>query len=195
MRKIGAFMLLAILMVSVAAAEDKPEVNVKTMPPSVIKTVPQAGDTAVDPSTKEIRVTFSKDMLTERMWSVCQISKETFPKIVGNIHYLDDKRTCVIPVTLKPGKTYVLWFNKGRFNSFRDTGNNPSVPYLLVFQTKKVTIQTPFAEDQAVGKYARKEAFLARHYELSSDRRRGAPAKTLWMASMTLKAFFRMVEM
>ena len=29
-----------------------------------------------------------------------------------------------------------LWFNQGRFNSFRDTDNNPAVPYLLVFQTK-----------------------------------------------------------
>jgi RNA polymerase sigma-70 factor (ECF subfamily) len=37
---------------------------------------------------------------------------------------------------LEPGKTYVLWFNQGRFNSFRDTDNNPAVPYLLVFQTK-----------------------------------------------------------
>jgi len=31
---------------------------------------------------------------------------------------------------------YVLWFNRARFNSFRDTDNNPAVPYLLVFQTK-----------------------------------------------------------
>ena len=29
-----------------------------------------------------------------------------------------------------------VWFNQGRFNSFRDTDNNPAVPYLLVFQTK-----------------------------------------------------------
>jgi hypothetical protein len=137
MRKIGAFILLAILMGSVALAEDKPQISVKTMPPSVIKTVPQAGDTAVDPATKEIRVAFSKDMLTERMWSVCQISRETFPKIAGDIHYLDDRRTCVIPVTLEPGKTYVLWFNTAKLNSFRDADNNPSVPYLLVFQTKK----------------------------------------------------------
>jgi hypothetical protein len=39
-------------------------------------------------------------------------------------------------VKLEPGKTYVLWFNRGQFNSFRDTDNNPAVPYLLVFQTK-----------------------------------------------------------
>jgi RNA polymerase sigma-70 factor (ECF subfamily) len=134
--------LIAILLAMTAltavalAAEDKPA-TVQTMPPSVVKTVPQAGDTAVDPALKEISVTFSKDMKTERMWAICQISDETFPaKGAGDIHYLGDKRTCVFPVKLQPGKTYVLWFNRGKFNSFRDTANNPAVPYLLVFQTK-----------------------------------------------------------
>jgi hypothetical protein len=130
-------MLVALLVVGVAAAQDKTEVTVRTMPPSVIKTVPQAGNTEVDPSFKEIAVTFSKDMLTDRMWAVCQISKESFPKTGKNIHYLKDKRTCVVPVTLEPEKTYVLWFNRGKFNSFRDTNNNPAVPYLLVFRTGK----------------------------------------------------------
>jgi RNA polymerase sigma-70 factor (ECF subfamily) len=112
------------------------EPSVKSMPPSVVKTIPEAGSANVDPSLTEIRVTFSKDMMTERMWSVCQISKETFPQ-VGDIHYASDKRTCVVPVKLEPGKTYVLWFNRGQFNSFRDTRNNPSVPYMLVFETRK----------------------------------------------------------
>jgi hypothetical protein len=41
-----------------------------------------------------------------------------------------------IPVKLVPGKTYVLWFNRGQFNSFRDADNHPAVPYQLVFQAK-----------------------------------------------------------
>jgi hypothetical protein len=120
-----------------AATPATKEITLKTMPPSVVKTVPQAGDTAVDPALKEIAVTFSKDMKTNRMWAVCQISKETYPETAGQIHYLPDQRTCVVPVKLEPGKTYVLWFNRGQFNSFRDTENNPSVPYLLVFKTRK----------------------------------------------------------
>ena len=135
MRIVSAWVLIAMVAAGAARAEDQ-EVTVKTMPPSVVKTIPQAGDTAVDPATKEIRVTFSKDMLTDRMWAVVQTSKETFPTVDGKIHYLDDQRTCVIPVKLEPGKTYVLWFNRAQFNSFRDTDNNPAVPYLLVFQTK-----------------------------------------------------------
>lgn len=112
------------------------EITWDTLPPAVVRTVPQAGSTDVDPALKEITVTFSKDMLTERMWAVVRISNETFPKTGKNIHYRNDKRTCVIPVDLEPDKTYVMWFNKGRFNSFRDTENNPAVPYLLVFKTK-----------------------------------------------------------
>ena len=137
MRYIGMSVLAAIFVAGVAEAQEKTEISVQSMPPSVIKTVPQAGGTEVDPSLKEITVTFSKDMLTDRMWAVCQISKETVPKTGKNIHYLKDKRTCVVPVTLEPEKTYVLWFNRGKFDSFRDTKNNPAVPYLLVFRTGK----------------------------------------------------------
>ncbi len=135
MQTMSAWVLIVAVAAVAAGAEDE-SVTVKSLPPSVVKTVPQAGDTAVDPATKEISVTFSKDMLTDRMWAVVQTSKKTFPTIDGKIHYLDDKRTCVAPVKLEPGKTYVLWFNQGRFNSFRDNDNNPAVPYLLVFQTK-----------------------------------------------------------
>jgi hypothetical protein len=135
MRAMSAWVLIVAVAAVAAGAEDE-NVTVKSMPPSVVKTIPQAGDTAVDPVTKEIQVTFSKDMLTDRMWAVVQTSKTTFPTVDGKIHYLDDKRTCVVPVKLEPGKTYVLWFNRAQFNSFRDTDNNPAVPYLLVFQTK-----------------------------------------------------------
>ena len=133
---IGAVLATAFV-ASLTGAEKPAEVSVKAMPPSVVKTIPQAGDTAVDPALKEISVTFSKDMITDRMWSFCQISKETYPETAGKTHYLEDKRTCVMPVKLAPGKTYVVWLNRGQFNSFRDTDNHPSVPYLLVFETRK----------------------------------------------------------
>ncbi|QDT44724.1 hypothetical protein Pan241w_48400 [Gimesia alba] len=119
-----------------AGRSEAQEITWDSLPPSVVKTVPQAGSTDVDPDLKEISVTFSKDMLTDRMWAVVQISKALFPKTRKGIHYLDDQRTCVIPVDLEPGKMYVMWFNRGRYNSFRDTENNPAVPYLLVFKTK-----------------------------------------------------------
>lgn len=137
LKQIAVVVLTMTLAAGVGAAERPKEVSVKSMAPSVVKTVPEAGDTAVDPSLKEIRVTFSKEMMTDRMWSFCQISKETFPENAGPIHYLEDKRTCVMPVKLEPGKAYVVWVNRGQFNSFRDVSNNPAVPYLLTFETRR----------------------------------------------------------
>ena len=112
-------------------------INVETMPPSVIKTFPQAGDTGVDPSLTEIRATFSKDMQTNKMWSWCAHSPGTFPEIdQTKIRFLADKRTCVLPVKLKAGKTYVIWINTQKYNYFKDKNGNSAIPYLLVFQTQ-----------------------------------------------------------
>jgi RNA polymerase sigma-70 factor (ECF subfamily) len=71
-------------------------------------------------------------------WSWAMHSPETFPKMNGNPKYLEDKRTCVLPVKLEPGKTYAIWVNSGeKYTNFKDAGGRPSVPYLLVFETKK----------------------------------------------------------
>ena len=114
-------------------------VSVRALPPDVVKTFPVAGDTKVDPTISEVRVTFSKDMMTEEMWSWVIHTRESFPKIVGKVRYLADGRTCVAPVKLEPGRKYAIWFNSPNYkhNAFRDQGNNPAIPYLLVFETRK----------------------------------------------------------
>jgi hypothetical protein len=53
--------LISILLLSVAALAQ--EISIEKLPPSVVKTVPQCGDTSVNPALSEISVTFSKDML------------------------------------------------------------------------------------------------------------------------------------
>jgi hypothetical protein len=111
-------------------------VAVESLPPVVVRTVPQSGDLAVDPTLKEISVTFSKDMTTVEMWSWAEITPDSFPKLAGKPHYLGDRRTCVLPVKLEPGKTYAIWVNSARYDNFRDQGNRPAVPYLLVFRTR-----------------------------------------------------------
>lgn len=85
--------------------------------------------------TAEIRVTFSKPM-KDNSWSWSQISNETFPQGTGKPRYLKDGKTCVLPVKLEPGKTYVLWLNSQKFRNFKDKDGQPAVPYLLVFETK-----------------------------------------------------------
>jgi RNA polymerase sigma-70 factor (ECF subfamily) len=119
-----------------AGKDDEEHSSVKSSPPVVVKTVPAAGDTKVDAATtKEIRVTFSKDM-ADQSWSWSQISRESFPETTGKPRYDADKRTCILPVKLKPGKTYVLWLNPPKFQGFRDADGLPAVFYPLVFETK-----------------------------------------------------------
>jgi hypothetical protein len=114
------------------SAEQKP-FSVAAMPPVVVKTVPEAGDTKVDPSMKEIKITFSKRM-TNKSWSwVGDIGSWTN----GQPRYLADGRTCVLPVKLEPGQVYAVWLNSEKFGNFKDTKGQAAVPYLLVFETAK----------------------------------------------------------
>ncbi len=101
--------------------------------PVVVRTVPQAGDQAVDPGLDEIRVTFSKDMM-DQSWAWVQISPSTFPELRGAAY--EDARTNVGSVTLEPEHTYVIWLNYDPdYMSFMDTQGNAAVPYLLTFRT------------------------------------------------------------
>jgi RNA polymerase sigma-70 factor (ECF subfamily) len=121
------------LFASVAGADD---ITLGSVPPVVVKTVPQAGSGDVDPKLAEIKVTFSKDM-ADGTWSWSTLSQESFPKVDGKPKYLADKRTCVLPVKLEPGKTYAIWVNSANFGNFKDADGQSAVPYLLVFRTKK----------------------------------------------------------
>jgi RNA polymerase sigma-70 factor (ECF subfamily) len=127
--------LLAIVMScgTTWAADAKEKPSVQNLPPVVVKTVPQAGDTKVDPAIKEIKVTFSKKM-TDGSWSWAGADESW---TAGKPHYLPDGKTCVLPVKLEPGKTYVVWANSPSFGNFKDTKGRSSLPYLLVFETKE----------------------------------------------------------
>lgn len=135
MAMLGVMLVLGLTgLYAAGPAAEKP--SVESMPPVVVKTVPEAGDTKVDArKVDQIHVTFSKDM-QDGSWSWTQISDETFPKVTGEIHYKPDKRTCVLPCKLEPGQTYVLWLNSEKFGNFKDREGRAAVPYLLVFETK-----------------------------------------------------------
>lgn len=113
------------------------DLTVESAPPVVVKTVPQAGSDDVDAaSVKAIKVTFSKDMTDNKSWSWSTAFADSVPKADGKPSYEADKRTCVLPVKLEPGKTYAIWVNSEKFRNFKDAGGRPAVPYLLVFKTK-----------------------------------------------------------
>jgi hypothetical protein len=133
-RSAVVFVALVSWLAGTAALAD--DVTLESVPPAVVKTVPEAGADGVDPKLTEIKATFSKDM-QDGSWSWATASKESFPKLDGKPKYLSDKRTCVLPVKLEPGKTYAIWLNSVKFDSFKDTEGRSAVPYLLVFRTKK----------------------------------------------------------
>jgi predicted Ser/Thr protein kinase len=105
-------------------------------PPVVIATVPESGSSGVDPSLKELRVTFSRPMQNGG-WSWSSLANANSPKVTGTPRYLDDARTCVLPVRLEPGKVYALWLNSDRYRNFADSNGLSAIPYLLTFETRK----------------------------------------------------------
>jgi len=116
--------------------EMEEDVSLASLPPSVVKTVPQCGDAAVSPGLGEISVTFSKDMkVTGHCWSWCGVREETFPVRTAPTRFLEDRRTCVLSVALEPEKTYAIWINTDQYHSFQDPDGHTAVPYLLVFRT------------------------------------------------------------
>jgi RNA polymerase sigma-70 factor (ECF subfamily) len=112
------------------------DLTLETARPVLIKSMPEAGADNVDPGMTQVSVTFSKPM-QGGTWSWCVLSKETYPGTSEAPKYLEDKRTCVLPVKLQPGKTYAVWINSEKFYEFKDTKGQPAVPYLLVFKTRE----------------------------------------------------------
>lgn len=106
------------------------------VPPVVITTVPPSGAAGVDPTMTELRVTFSKAM-KDGNWSWVDLKDGSFPTMTGEPHFLEDGRTCVLPVKLQPGKVYATWLNVDNFQAFQDEDGQPAVPYLLIFETRK----------------------------------------------------------
>ena len=109
--------------------------TIDNVSPVVVKTTPEAGTDGVDAATTEIRVCFSKKMMTNS-WSVVKVNEKSFPKINGKPRFEADGKTFVLPVQLQAKHTYALWINPKGFTNFKDAGGRSAVPYLLVFQVR-----------------------------------------------------------
>jgi len=135
-RKIIFLIIVPLIGAALLSEVRAGDITLDTARPVVIKSSPEAGADGVDPNTTDITVTFSKDM-QDGGWSWCVLTKETYPGTAATPKYLKDKRTCALPVKLQPGKTYAVWINSEKFHDFKDTKDQPAVPYLLVSKTRE----------------------------------------------------------
>jgi RNA polymerase sigma-70 factor (ECF subfamily) len=129
-------MCIALFVALLSGAAWGEEVSLDSVPPVVVKTMPEAGAADVDPGTTEIKVTFSKEM-SLGSYSYVTLSKENYPETTGDPQLVEEQRTYVLPVRLFPGKTYAIWLNSEKFRNFKDTAGRSAVPYLLVFKTRE----------------------------------------------------------
>jgi len=105
--------------------------------PKVVATFPREGAVVDAVQVKEIRVTFSEDMLNrDGAWSI-YFGDNYFPQPTDAPIHWQDVRTWVYPVKLEPHKAYSLWVNKGKsLRNFVNAKGNSAVPYQLNFTTK-----------------------------------------------------------
>ena len=101
--------------------------------PVVVKTSPQTLDTAVDSDTTEITVTFDQPMMN-LSWSWVG-GGEHFPETTGDPKYDKERKTCTLPVKLKPGHWYFIGINSEKFVYFQTEKHVPAVPYVILFAT------------------------------------------------------------
>jgi hypothetical protein len=116
----------------ISRAQDK---DIDSMPPVVVKTVPEAGSKNVAPGEYIIMVTFSKKM-SDHSWSWSSAWENSTPDFIGDPQYDAAHRTCTVKVKLDPNKAYGFWLNSENYHNFRDSTGRSAVPYLLVFKTK-----------------------------------------------------------
>jgi beta-lactamase regulating signal transducer with metallopeptidase domain len=106
----------------------------QTGPPNIISTTPAVGATDVDPNLQEITVTFDRDMRNGMSWTGGAPNFPPCPE--GKKCHWRDKRTCVVPVQLKPASYYRVGINSKSHNNFRAENGVPSPPSAIYFTTQ-----------------------------------------------------------
>jgi hypothetical protein len=104
--------------------------------PKIVNLIPPNGARDVDPSLKEIVVTFDRPM-RDQCWSVVTLgSQDEFPKGAGPVHYDAARKVFTMPVALEPDKEYRFGLNSGRFNAFQSEEGVRLTPVEVRFKTR-----------------------------------------------------------
>jgi hypothetical protein len=101
-------------------------------PPRVVEVVPANEATDVDPGARRLRVVFDQEM-NPAGYSIVG-GGDTFPEVTGKVRWLD-KKTCVVPVRLKPSHPYRLSLNSETFTNFKNVAGEAAIAYPWSFHT------------------------------------------------------------
>jgi hypothetical protein len=64
-----------------------------------------------------------------------------FPKTIGKPHWIDDRKTCVLPVELKPNLDYKLGLNSRWHNDFESASGVSLEPVEYSFTTRRAAAE------------------------------------------------------
>jgi len=101
-------------------------------PPRIVMMIPAIGATNVSPSLTELRVTFDREMGGGFSWTG---GGENYPEGTGRPQWSPDKRTCTMPVKLKPNWTYRLGINSPSHKNFKSANGVSASWTRWTFQT------------------------------------------------------------
>ncbi len=123
--------LTIIIGIPVSASIAQDSTNQKNAP-KVVSVSPAIGAEDIDPTTREIRVTF--DMPMDQSGFSFTGGGPSFPRPNGKVKWLDAK-TCVLPVKLDPNKRYEFGINSQSHMGFRSYWHVPVNPVRCHFTT------------------------------------------------------------
>lgn len=101
--------------------------------PQVASMTPANGETNVDPSLRQITITFDRAM-ANGSWGLFG-NPDDMPEIAGKLSYDSTFKILTVPVRLMPRKTYRFSLNSMRQKPFRSQGGVPLQPVRVTFQT------------------------------------------------------------
>ncbi|HEX3721115.1 MAG TPA: M56 family metallopeptidase [Verrucomicrobiae bacterium] len=113
------------------------ELQAKARAPKLLSCDPPNGAQDVSVSVTELRVTFDVPMGGGMSWCSMDDDDRYFPKGREGAHayWTEDKKTCVLPVSLKPGMTYRISLNAPEYKNFQSDGGVPLEPVAYAFKT------------------------------------------------------------
>jgi beta-lactamase regulating signal transducer with metallopeptidase domain len=113
------------------------ELKARVLAPQVVVFNPPNGAQNVSTAVTELRVTFSLPMGGGCSWCTAGDDDHDFPKGPAGkgAYWTADKKTCVLPVDLKPNMTYRVSLNDPDHKNFQSDAGVPLEPAAYTFKT------------------------------------------------------------